>query len=151
MTVGPPVRVLTSMVADLFHPGHVRLLRAAAALGDHLTVAVLADARAASYKRQPVLSYEERAEVVAACRYVDAVIPLDRNITDAFMEEGGYHIRAYAVASDAEEARNFRTLWRDMDRSYFRRLPYTEGVSTSEIIDRILARDDLRAPALKLR
>ncbi len=139
-----PVRVLTAMVADLFHPGHVNLLRSARALGDHLTVAVLTDARAASYKRRPVMSWEERAAVVAACRHVDAVIPLDQNVTDAFMDAHGFHIRAYAVANDAEKERNFRTLWRDMDRSRFRRLPYTEGVSTTEIIARVRAREDLR-------
>ena len=132
------VRVLTVMVADLFHYGHVRHLKAARELGDHLTVGLVSDKRAASYKRQPVLSYQEREEVVRSCRYVDDVVELDENVTNSFMERHQFHVRAYACATDAEEARNFATLWRDMDRAYFHRLDYTPGISTSEIMTRIL-------------
>jgi glycerol-3-phosphate cytidylyltransferase-like family protein len=101
------------------------------------------DRRAMSYKRRPVMTYEERKAVLESSRYVDAVIPLDENVTNDFMKKHGFQIRAYAVANDADEDRFFRTLWKDMDRSYFVRIAYTEGISTTDIIARIRNRDDL--------
>ena len=140
-----PVRVFVAMVADLFHYGHVNYLREARALGDHLTVGVVSDRRAAFYKRLPILSCAERRPVVEACRYVDAVFELDEDVTDAFMREHDFHVRAYAVASDAEEERYFATIWSRMDRAYFRRLEYTAGVSTTDILKRIRARTSDRS------
>ncbi len=131
------VRIFTAMVADLFHYGHVRHLKAARALGDHLTVGLVSDRRAASYKQKPVLSYQEREEVVRSCRYIDDVVELDENVTNAYMARHQFHKRAYACASEAEEMRNFATLWKDMDREYFHRLEYTTGISTSDIRKRI--------------
>ncbi len=137
------VRVFTVMTADLFHIGHVRFLRSARALGDHLTVGLVTDRRAASYKRRPVMTNEEREAVLKSSRYVDAVIAVDENVTNDFMAKHSFQIRAYAVASDADEVYFFETLWKDMDRNYFVRIPYTEGISTTDIIARIRARDDL--------
>ncbi len=135
-----PVRVFVAMVADLFHFGHVNFLSEARLLGDHLTVGVVSDRRAASYKRRPVLCYAERRAVVEACRHVDAVIELDDDVTDEFMRAHDFHIRGYAVANEAEEQRYFATLWRHMDRSCFRRIDYTPGISTSDILERIRSR-----------
>ena len=135
-----PVRVFTAMVADLFHYGHVNFLREARRLGDHLTVGVVSDRRALSYKRRPVLMCEERKAVVGACRHVDAVIELDEDVTDQFMQSHGFDVRAYAVSSRAEEERYFATIWSRMDRSYFRKVEYTAGISTTDILARIRAR-----------
>ena len=137
-----PVRVFVAMVADLFHYGHVNYLREARALGDHLTVGVVSDRRAASYKRLPILTFAERKAVVEACRHVDAVLELDDDVTDEFMRANDFQIRAYAVANEAEEQRYFATLWSRMDRSYFRRIEYTPGISTTEILKRIRSRGD---------
>lgn len=134
------VRVFTAMVGDLFHYGHVRLLKSAASLGNHLTVGLVSDERAASYKRVPILNYKEREEVIRACRYVDDVMKLDENITNSFMKNHNFQIRAYACANEEEEARNFVTLWKDMDQQYFKRIGYTEGISTSDLIDRLRGR-----------
>lgn len=136
-------RVFAAMVGDLFHFGHVEFLRRARALGDHLTVGLVTDRRAASYKRTPILSYEERKAVVSACRYVDAVVPLDRNVTDDFMREGNYALRAYGVANEAENERYLATLLADMNPDYLRRIPYSDGISTSVIIERIRAHEDI--------
>lgn len=61
---------------DMLHVGHLNILRGAKALGDILIVGVSTDEVVLEYKgHHPLLSYEDRAAVVAACRYVDAVVP----------------------------------------------------------------------------
>lgn len=61
---------------DMFHVGHLNILRGTKALGDILIVGVSTDELVFEYKgHHPLLSYEDRAAVVAACRYVDAVVP----------------------------------------------------------------------------
>ena len=61
-------------VYDLFHVGHLNLLRRARLACDHLIAGVLADATALEQKgKLPVVSESERAAIVRACRYVDDV------------------------------------------------------------------------------
>jgi cytidyltransferase-like protein len=75
-------------VGDLFHAGHVSLLREARRHGDWLIVGVLSDDTAASYKRRPIITLAERVAVIESCRYVDEVIadaPL--RVTEEFLAE----------------------------------------------------------------
>ena len=66
--------VYTSLVGDLFHVGHLNLLRRAKELGDYLIVGVLTDEAVAEYKRKPIVSTSERMEIIKAIKYVDEVI-----------------------------------------------------------------------------
>lgn len=66
--------VMTFGTFDVFHVGHLRVIQRAAAFGDRLVVGVSADALNVSKKgRAPVFSQEERMEIVAALKPVDAV------------------------------------------------------------------------------
>lgn len=66
--------VITFGTFDVFHVGHLRVIKRAAALGDRLVVGVSADALNLRKKgRAPVFSQEERLEIVAALKPVDAV------------------------------------------------------------------------------
>lgn len=67
--------VLTYGTFDLFHVGHVRLLKRLKALGDKLIVAVSSDEFNDLKGKKSFFSYEERAEILNACKYVDMVIP----------------------------------------------------------------------------
>ena len=69
------IRVLTYGTFDLFHHGHVRLLRRLRDLGDHLVVGCSTDEFNAAKGKTTIIPYAERVEVLAACRYVDEVIP----------------------------------------------------------------------------
>ena len=67
--------VLTYGTFDLFHYGHVALLKRAKALGDRLVVGVSTDAFNAIKGKRAFLSYAQRCESLLGCRHVDAVFP----------------------------------------------------------------------------
>ncbi len=98
--------VYADMVGDLFHGGHVNFLRQARALACErvadrdgvspeeadsrvrLIVGLLGDEAAAAYKRRPVVPLAERVAVIAACRYVDLVVPeCPLSIDEPFIED----------------------------------------------------------------
>ena len=77
-------------VCDLFHWGHVDFFRRARELGDRLIVGVPSEATIADYKPAPVMTLDERVRVVAACRYVDRVVPdSPRRVTAEFLDSIG--------------------------------------------------------------
>jgi glycerol-3-phosphate cytidylyltransferase len=85
--------VITFGTFDVFHVGHVRVLKRAAELGDRLVVGVSADALNVAKKgRPPVFSQEERLEIVASLKVVDEV----------FLEESLEQKRDYIVEHGAD-------------------------------------------------
>ena len=135
----PQKRVYTRMVADLFHVGHVNFLREAKALGTHLTVFVVSDQRVLENKgKHPVMSQAERAAVVAACRYVDAVVtegPL--YATPEFMKEQGYDVYTFACSSEQERQEKYK-LCAALPASMIKEINYTEGISTTDLLARVI-------------
>ncbi|MFE2454215.1 adenylyltransferase/cytidyltransferase family protein [[Kitasatospora] papulosa] len=127
--------VYVDMVGDLFHPGHVALLRAARGFGERLLVGVLSDDVVAAYKRKPIMTLAERVTVIEACRYVDAVLPdAPYRVTTEFLDLHGIDVVVHGddLAADAvEEA--FGPVAR---AGKLRLVPYTGGVSTTELIRR---------------
>ena len=68
--------VITYGTFDLFHVGHVNLLKRARSLGDRLIVAVSTDEFNLQEKgKTTIVPYEHRVKVLESCRYVDLVIP----------------------------------------------------------------------------
>ena len=66
----------TSGVFDMFHIGHLNILRRAKELCDYLVVGVSTDELVKNYKNKtPIIPYENRVAIVGSCRYVDKVIP----------------------------------------------------------------------------
>jgi glycerol-3-phosphate cytidylyltransferase len=66
---------------DMFHVGHLNILRAARARCDRLLVGVATDEALVAMKgRPPVVPHRERMEIVSSLRFVDAVVPdVDRD------------------------------------------------------------------------
>lgn len=127
------------MCADMLHYGHVRCLQTAKKIASQtgllLVVGLHSDETIRSYKRSPILTQEERAEVVKAIRYVDKVLldaPL--SITQAYMEDNNISLVAHAheegnTSYDADHAYPIST-------GKFVRLNYTQGISSTDIIAR---------------
>ncbi|TQM13847.1 adenylyltransferase/cytidyltransferase family protein [Pseudonocardia kunmingensis] len=136
------MRVYVDMVGDLFHPGHVALLRAARACGDHLVVGVLADEVVEAYKRRPVMTLAERVAVVGSCRYVDEVVPAaPYRVTLDFLEA---HDIAVVVHGDDVSAEAVDEVFGEVAAAgKLRLVGYTPGVSTTDLIGRIRRRTDL--------
>lgn len=131
--------VFTNGVFDLLHPGHVRYLAAARREGDALIVAVNSDrsVRANKGPERPVITERERAELVAALSFVDAVLVFDDETPDAVIKaiqpdvlvKGADWAADRIVGRDTVEARGGRVV----------RAPIEQGYSTSTIIERIRA------------
>ncbi|MBK3519497.1 adenylyltransferase/cytidyltransferase family protein [Carboxylicivirga marina] len=82
-------RVYTSGCFDLFHYGHLNILKESKALCNHLVVGVSTDELIEKEKgKRPSIPFEERIRIVKAIKYVDEVIPqVDKNkqkIVDMF-------------------------------------------------------------------
>ena len=130
------IRVYVDMVADLFHYGHVELLRQARAMGDYLLVGVHADDAVLEHKRQPILTMEERVACVAGCRYVDEVLPNAPWITSReWIEQHGINLVVHG--SDYSEADLSSTHAVPIEMGILRIADYTPSISTTEIILRI--------------
>lgn len=130
--------VFTNGCFDLLHPGHVRYLKQARALGDALVVALNSDAsvRALKGANRPILNQHERAEVIAALESVDYVVVFEEEtprdliaalIPDVLVKGGDWQIDQI-VGRDEVEAAGGKVL----------SLPFVEGLSTTDIIGRIL-------------
>ena len=127
------MRVYAEMVADLFHHGHVQFLKRARALGEYLIVGVMSDEDATEGKRHPILNVEERVAVVAACKYVDEAIPNAPWIIDSDWI-ARYQIDLVVHGDDfsQEELEFYYSV--PIEMGIFRTIPYTHGISTTEII-----------------
>jgi len=65
--------VITYGTFDLFHIGHVRILRAARTMGDRLVVGVSTDEFNDLKGKKSIFTYEERREILESCKWVDEV------------------------------------------------------------------------------
>lgn len=126
------------MVGDLFHAGHVELLKAARAHGDWLIVGVLSDEDAAAYKRTPVMSLAERVAVVEACRFVDEVIAGAPAVVDAdFLAT--HDIATVVHGDDLTPEAAEAVYGAALAAGKLALVPRTTGISTTELIRRVIA------------
>jgi ethanolamine-phosphate cytidylyltransferase len=130
-------RVYVDMVGDLFHAGHVALLREARRHGDWLIIGVLSDDTAASYKRRPIMTLPERVTVIESCRYVDEVIAdAPYEVTEEFLAE--HHIDVVVHGDDLTPAGAETVYGTAVAAGKLEYVPRTGGISTTELIQRVL-------------
>lgn len=124
----------TTGVYDMFHIGHLNVIRNAKAQCDYLIVGVSTDELVQKEKNKtPVIPFEERAEIVKALKYVDEVVPqTDKNKFAAWER---LHFDKMFVGSDwqgtpqwAEFEKQFAPL--GVEIVY---LPHTDGISSTQL------------------
>ena len=99
----------TTGVFDLFHIGHLNILKRAKEQCDYLIVGVSTDELVEQYKHKtPVIPYEERVEIIKSIRYVDEVVPqLNRDKYEAWEK---YHFDRMFVGDPFDHRRHRRFL-----------------------------------------
>lgn len=126
---------------DLFHYGHVDFLKRVKtmAMKDDPKGAVIvglhSDKDVESYKRRPVMTMKERIAVVEACRFVDHVIgdaPL--RPTTTFLSPLQVDLVVHAKSDSSLQDMMYGEV---IKAGMFQEIEYTEGISTTEIIERI--------------
>jgi cytidyltransferase-like protein len=136
----PPVWIYADVVCDLFHHGHVEFFRHARALGDRLVVGLVGDSDVASYKPAPIMTFEERVAVVRGCRFVDRVLdePAPLHCTREFLDAIGADFCCHGNDMTAAELDHW---YHDLaSANRLKVLPYTSGISSRQIINRIILR-----------
>ena len=123
---------------DLFHIGHLNLLRRAKQYCDYLVVGVHKDA---SHKgKDTFISFEERCEIVKSIKYVDEVIPSEKEDCDVYLK-GIVKYDYLFVGSDykgTERFNRYEQIFADKGVTiiYF---PYTQGTSSSQLREALSA------------
>jgi glycerol-3-phosphate cytidylyltransferase len=120
-------KVITYGTFDLFHIGHLNILRRAKELGDYLIVGVSSDAFNAIKGKKCAIADHERMAIVEAIRYVDEVIVED-NWEQKVSDIQKYQVDTFVMGDDWKG--HFDYLKEYCNVVY---LPRTEGISTTQI------------------
>ena len=120
-------------VFDLFHIGHVNLLRNAKSMCDRLIVGVTNDELVSYKNKRSVICFEERIEIVRACKYVDLAVPQETmDKMDAFNR---YKFNIMFVGDDWYKTDKWQDLDADFEAKGVRIIyfPYTKTTSSTLI------------------
>ena len=132
--VVPRIVGYTTGVFDLFHIGHLNILRRSAEACDHLIVGVSTDELVLEVKgHSPVIPFAERAEIVAAIKGVSAVVP-EHDVDKLIAWEQHRFGRIFKGSDWKGSAR-----WRNLEVEFARRgvdvvyFPYTTETSSTAL------------------
>lgn len=136
MTIG-----YTTGVFDMFHIGHLNIIKRAKEQCDYLIVGVSTDELVEHDKhKRPVIPFEERCEIVKAIKYVDEVVPqVDKNKLKAYMNLDR-RFTCMFVGSDWEGTPQ----WQRYEAEFapfgvkIIYLPHTDGISSSILCEKII-------------
>ena len=122
----------TTGVFDMFHIGHLNILKKSRELCDYLIVGVSTDELVLKEKNKtPIIPFFERMEIVKAIRYVDKVVPQEnKNKVEAWEK---YNFNKMFVGSDWKGTKQ----WKQYEADFSNRnveivyLPHTDGISST--------------------
>jgi choline-phosphate cytidylyltransferase/glycerol-3-phosphate cytidylyltransferase len=123
--------VYTSGTFDMFHSNHVKMIEYAKGLGDILIVGVSTDELVCSYKKPPIVPFEERIEIIKSLKYPDIVIP--QHSLDHSEIVKNLHIDVFVVGDDWKGKYDYLEEL-GVKVFYF---PYGKGASSSVIKEKI--------------
>ena len=134
--------IYTGGTFDLFHSGHVNLLRRCSQLGDVVVVSLNTDEFIEGYKgKPPVLSYQDREAVLKSCKYVDQVIPnvggSDSKIAIELVQPDYIAIGSDWIKKNYYEQMGFTQDWLDERGIGLIYVPYSKNISSTNIKNRL--------------
>ena len=132
----------TTGVFDLFHIGHLNILKRAKAQCEYLIVGVSTDELVESYKHKtPVIPFEERTAIVEAIKYVDKVV-----VQESMDKFSAWEKLRFNVVFHGDDWKNSNMYDRYIDQ--FKKvgvdvvfLPHPDGVSSTQIAQRLNKRN----------
>ena len=144
----PVINVYIDGVFDLCHLGHKNHIARALKYGNRLLVGVMSDEDVCKYKREPVMNLEERCAEVESLRCVYKVIPGAPcfGLTREFLQDHKIHFVLASPEYDKPDDKYYKI---PREIGILKIMPRTDGVSTSELINRIRRRykDDPLPPS----
>lgn len=128
------VVVYTSGTFDMFHSNHLKMIEYARGLGDTLIVGVSTDELVCTYKKPPIIPFEERIAIIKALRHPDIVIP--QHSLDHTEIVRNLNIDIFVVGDDWVGKYDYL---KELGVTVFY-FPRGEGVSTTKIKEEILTK-----------
>ena len=128
----------TSGVYDLFHIGHLNLLKNAKGMCDKLVVGVTTDNLCMYKGKKPLIPFEDRIEIIRSIRYVDAVVPQETMDKARMCKE--LKASVLFVGDDWYNTQKWNEIESELSKLsiqivYF---PYTKGISSTIIGDTLM-------------
>jgi len=134
-------------VFDLFHRGHLEAIkktRLVAGKTGKVIIGVVSDKDTEIYKRRPIISEEDRVEIIKNIKNVDQVIfPCPMNVTKKFLEKYNIDLVVHGFSNKHDFEKQKEYFIEIIDAGKFKYQEYYQGTSTSDIINVIKSRDDL--------
>lgn len=131
----------TTGVFDLFHIGHLNILKRAKEQCEYLIVGVSTDELVMEYKNKfPVIPFEERKQIVEAIKYVDEVVPqTDRDKIGSFKK---YKFDVMIVGDDWKGNELFIQTEKYLNEkgAYVEYIPYTKHISSTILREKVDAK-----------
>ena len=131
--------VYVGMVGDFLHHGHINIIEEARKLGE-VTIGLLTDEAAASYKRKPIFTFEQRKKIIENIKGVTSVIPQNslnyipnlKKIKPNYVVHGD-DWKSGVQKNEREKIINYL---KEINGTLIE-IPYTPGISSTSIIQRL--------------
>ena len=131
--------VYVGMVGDFLHHGHINIIEEARKLGE-VTIGILTDEAAASYKRKPIFTFEQRKKIIENIKGVTSVIPQNslnyipnlKKIKPNYVVHGD-DWKSGVQKNEREKIINYL---KEINGTLIE-IPYTPGISSTSIIQRL--------------
>ena len=132
------VRVYMDGVFDLFHRGHLESIKKCLFYGDEIIIGIVSDKDSESYKRLPVISENDRIEIIKNQKLVtDIIFPCPLTMTKKFIIDNRIDIIVHGFSNEAdfEKQKDFFNI--PIEMGIFRQIEYYSKTSTTDIIKKI--------------
>jgi glycerol-3-phosphate cytidylyltransferase len=142
-----PIRLYTGGTFDLFHYGHANFLHKCHRISGEVVVSLNTDEFILDYKGSaPIMNYAEREKSLLYCPYVSEVVP---NLGGRDSRVSILQVRPSIIAigddwaqKDYYKQMGFTQAWLDEHGIVLLYIPYTKGISTTELKRRILGNEN---------